>query len=247
MKKISFVPVSAKVENNIPMPKPAKLHIPEWYKESLSFFDSNDNSHVNKLSFSNYGIPSTTMKMCIPFLDTFSFGYIQETWCDIFIEYKNNKIFYHYAYSPDPEYPIIAERPLELLGKIPVPVGFSKDIFFNWPRVWNPVLPKGYSSIITHPLNRDDLPFKCASGIIDSDRYFSPGKVGFFIKEGFTGLIPKGTPMYQIIPFKKESWKTKKPSNKDKILKSLEIQKNNIFSTFYGGYKKNYWNRKSFN
>jgi hypothetical protein len=247
MKKISFVAVNKNIENSVPMPKPTKLYIPDWYKDSPSFFDYDSNNYVNKISFSSYGIASTTMKMCMPFLDTFSFGYIQETWCDIFIENKNNKITYHYSYNVDSQFPIMQERPLELLGKIPVPTGFKKDMFFNWSRVWSPILPKGYSAIITHPLNRDDLPFRCQSGIVDFDNYFSPGKVGFFLKEGFVGLIPKGTPMYQIIPFKRDSWKTENIKNKNKILNMLENQKNNVFSTFYGGYKKNYWNKKNFN
>jgi len=247
LKKISFVPVNSEVEKNIPMPKPAKLYIPEWYKESLSFIDYDNKLYTNKLSFGKPGIPSSTIKTCIPFLDTLSFGYIQETWCDIFIEYKNNQLFYHYSYTPDLENPIISERPIETAGKIPVPTGFNNNVFFHWSRLWNPVLPKGYSSLIIHPFNRDDLPFKCVSGIIDSDRYFLSGKVGFFIKENFTGLIPKGTPMYQIVPFKKESWKTKDFISKNKISIIMQQQKNEIHSVFSGGYKKKYWNKKDFN
>jgi hypothetical protein len=246
LKKISFVPVSAEVEKNIPMPKPAKLYIPEWYKESPSFVDYDNNSYTNKLSFYKPGVPSATIKTCMPFLDTLSFGYIQETWCDIFIEYKNNQLLYHYSYNPDVANPIISDRSTDAMAKMPVPTGFNGNIFFHWSRVWNPVLPKGYSSLITHPFNRDDLPFRCASGIIDSDRYFLNGKVGFFIKENFTGLIPKGTPMYQIIPFKKESWKIKDFISKNKTSIMMEQQKNNIQSVFSGGYKKKYWNKKDF-
>ena len=246
MKKISFVSVSPEVEKNIPMPKPAKLYIPEWYKESPSFIDYDNNLYTNKLSFHKPGVPSATIKTCIPFLDTLSFGYIQETWCDIFIEYKNNELVYHYSYSPDVENPIISNRSTDAMAKMPIPTGFNGNLFFHWSRVWNPVLPKGYSSLITHPFNRDDLPFRCVSGIIDSDRYFLDGKVGFFIKENFTGLIPKGTPMYQIIPFKKESWKTEDFISKNKISTMIQQQKNNIWSVFSGGYKKNYWNKKDF-
>lgn len=227
------------------MPKPAKVYIPDWYKESASFFNYDDKSYTNKLSFKELGSPTTTVKLCVPFLDTLSFGYIQETWCDIFVEVKNQQLFYHFADSLD--FPIVSDRSISLAAKMPVPIGFNKNLFFHWSRVWNPVLPKGYSALITHPLNRDDLPFKCVSGIIDSDRYFVDGKVGFFLKESFVGLIPKGTPMYQIIPFKKDSWKTSKIALKNKILKNIEDQRYNITSVFTGGYKKNYWNKNSFN
>ena len=248
MKKINFVANSVALENFVPMPKPAKFYIPDWYKESPSFFNYDNNSYSNKLSFGEVGRPTKTFKKCMPFFDTLSFGYIQETWCDIFIERKDGKIFYHYSLSVDEDkHPIISTRDMMSTGQIPVPIGFDNNAFFHWSRVWNPILPKGYSSLITHPLNRDDLPFRCLSGVIDSDKYFLGGKVAFFIKEGFTGLIPKGTPMYQIIPFKRDSWKIKKTNLKDGVLNKIEEQTYNVGSVFLDAYKKQYWNKKMFN
>jgi hypothetical protein len=236
------------IENFVPMPKPAKSYIPDWYKESPPFFNYDSNLYSNKLSFGEAGIPSSTFKKCMPFFDTLSFGYIQETWCDIFIERKNGKLFYHYSLAVEKNNdPIISTRDIVSIGQIPVPAGFDSSTFFHWSRVWNPILPKGYSSLITHPLNRDDLPFRCLSGIIDSDKYFLGGKVGFFIKEDFTGLIPKGTPMYQIIPFKRDSWETKKVNLKNNILNKIEQQTYNLKSVFLDGYKKQHWNKKMFN
>ena len=247
MKKINFVASSNAVQEIVPMPKPAKFYLPDWYKESGSFFNSESNSYTNNLFFKEPGKPTTTVKTCMPFLDTLVSGYIQETWCDIFIERKNNEILFHYSMVVDEENPIMSTRPAVILAKIPVPPGFDRDVFFHWSRVWNPILPKGYSALVTHPFNRDDLPFRCVSGIIDSDKYFASGKVGFFIKEGFSGLIPKGTPMYQIIPIKRESWKSEQIKLKDKTLNKITQQVFNINSFFSGGYKKMYWNKKDFN
>ena len=44
------------------------------------------------------------------------------------------------------------------------------------------------------------------AGLIDSDKFFGPGNIPFFVKEGFTGTIEKGTPYAQIIPIKRSSW-----------------------------------------
>ena len=247
MKKINFVASSKEIQELVSMPKPAKFYLPNWYKESGSFFNNKSNSYTNNLFFEEPGVPSTTVKTCMPFLDTLTFGYIQETWCDIFIERNNNEVFFHYSLNMDKKDSIISARPIDIIAKMPVPSGFNKNIFFHWSRVWNPVLPKGYSALITHPFNRDDLPFRCVSGIIDSDNYFVGGKVGFFIKEDFSGLIPKGTPMYQIVPFKRESWKSKQIKLKNKTLNKVNQQIFNINSFFLGGYKKIYWNRKDFN
>jgi len=247
LKKINFVANSIGIEKFVPMPKPAKIFIPDWYKESGPFFNDDTNSYSNKISFKEVGIPDLTIKKCMPVFDAFSFGYIQETWCDIFIERKNGELFYHFSFIADEDSPIISTRPITSIAKTPIPVGFDKNVLFHWSRVWNPILPKGYSCLITHPLNRDDLPFKSFSGIIDSDKYFSPGKVGFFIKEDFVGLIPKGTPMYQIIPFKRDSWEIKKIILKNNILKKIEKQTYNVRSIFSDGYRKQYWNKKTFN
>jgi hypothetical protein len=60
--------------------------------------------------------------------------------------------------------------------------------------------------LITHPINRYDLPFTSVSGLADYDVYPLPGNVSFHIKEGFEGTIPAGTPIMQIIPIKREDW-----------------------------------------
>jgi len=46
------------------------------------------------------------------------------------------------------------------------------------------------------------------SGIIDNDKVNLPGSMPFFLKEGWTGVIPKGTPYAQLIPFKREDWES---------------------------------------
>ena len=55
-------------------------------------------------------------------------------------------------------------------------------------------------------MNRFDLPFINTQGIIDNDKVNLSGSLPFFVREGFTGVIPKGTPFVQIFPFKRESW-----------------------------------------
>jgi hypothetical protein len=71
-----------------------------------------------------------------------------------------------------------------------------------------------------------------------------PGaNISFFLKEGFEGVIPAGTPVAQLIPFKREDWK----AVKDK--KMYERSNENILSTevlLGGHYRKNFWRKKSF-
>jgi hypothetical protein len=83
-------------------------------------------------------------------------------------------------------------------------------------------------------------------GIIDTDVYHAAGKnsVPFFLKEGFTGLIPSGTPMYQIIPIKREPWHATAHGAEFSQIKDDTSRL--LRSKIYDGYKKIFWQRKEF-
>ena len=70
----------------------------------------------------------------------------------------------------------------------------------NEMRSFNIKLPKDYSLLFLSPINRFDLPFLSITGIVDCDMYTGTVHFPFFIKNSFTGIIEKGTPIVQIIP-----------------------------------------------
>ena len=80
------------------------------------------------------------------------------------------------------------------------------------------------------------------SGFMDSDRVFVNGNVPFFLKEGFYGLIPEGTPYAQVIPVKRKHWKSlNSPENYDLVMKqSIKINSEKAY------YKKKSWIRKEY-
>jgi hypothetical protein len=236
MKKIEFITNNKNVLLGVSSPKPAQEYIPQWYKDSKSFFTSNSISFDKNLNMTK------TAKLCIPVLDSMTSGYIQETWTDIYIERNGKEIKYVFA---DSSIPIFSSRDKRTIQNMPIPTGHL-DILFHWNRVWCPKVPNGYSVLFKHPSYRDDLPFTSISGIIDSDEFILNGKVGFFIKDNFTGLIPKGTPMYQMIPFKRDDWKSESRMLEDEEKDNWHRIANNITSVFTGGYKKKYWKRKKY-
>jgi hypothetical protein len=65
------------------------------------------------------------------------------------------------------------------------------------------------------------------------------------IKKDFNGIIEKGTPMAQVIPFQRDNW----TSERGKIKSEEEIDKEsfNITSTIKNSYVKNFWHKKNFN
>lgn len=129
-------------------------------------------------------------------------GYIFKTPCDIEFYHENDmpKI------NVSTKYKNFVQERGEVIG-MKVPIGFSK-YHFHWAVNWGPELPKGYSAIYLNPLNRFDLPFFNTSGIIDNDVVFTPGNLPFFIQEGYNGVIKKGTPYLQVVPFKREDWQS---------------------------------------
>jgi hypothetical protein len=142
-----------------------------------------------------------------------------------------------------PPNPVIHRDPGGIKG-FPVPSGHDSD---NWAFLgrFGFKVPNGYSVLVTHPLNRFDLPFTITSGIMDADSYFAEGSIPFFLKSNFEGVIERGTPIAQIIPFKKESWSSE-VSYDDKYMNASEQVKFDANSVLSGYYKKMFWNKKTF-
>lgn len=230
---IKHIKFNANLEEHlgiIPSPKPSKKYIPDWIKSKTA----------------HTGVDFDEPNKCMPFMDSFMYGYTQELICDIEIFYDgktsdgHDQISYRWAgpYRP------MSTR-LEEYGKR---VSIKKmDGFYyseqHWNSFWEPETPKGYSTIYTHPLNRPDLPFYTFSGVIETDQYNLTGPIPFLIKNGFSGVIPAGTPIYQIFFVKREGWESSESViDKNKKNKMTYLTK----KLFSGGYKKYYWSRRLF-
>ena len=58
-----------------------------------------------------------------------------------------------------------------------------------------------------HPVNRDDLPFRLISGLVDADRFYDGG-INFpaiWLQPEFSGVLPKGTPVAQCFAVPREA------------------------------------------
>jgi hypothetical protein len=72
---------------------------------------------------------------------------------------------------------------------------------------WTIELEPGWSLFATHPVNRDDLPFRLISGLVDADR-FHDGGINFpaiWTEPEFSGVLPKGTPVVQCFAVPREA------------------------------------------
>ena len=121
--------------------------------------------------------------------------------------------------------------------ELPVPNN-CHPVHYGWRMNWYYETPPGYSVLITHPMNRFDLPFYTMSGIVESDIWGLPVFTAFFLKKNFIGKIEKGTPIFQMIPFKRDNWKSERD---DSIIKEGLKQKFESAAVLSGFYKKNIW------
>lgn len=116
---------------------------------------------------------------------------------------------------------------------------------FRWQSFWGVKTDDGYSSMFVHPFHRTDLPYTVATAIVDTDRFTTRLPYSFFIKKGFCGEVKKGTPMMQVIPFKREEWHSKiidAPSQQqieEEYGPVIRRETTNV-------YKKFYWKRKKY-
>jgi hypothetical protein len=228
MKFIHFF--SDRRHKDLGQPIPIKKLLPEWYRTSETTILSPD------------GTEASGLKRCVPFLDALISGYALVTPVDIFISETDSgelKIGWN---SPDEFVDFIHERPKESAANLPRPAGHHPN-HLAWRGTWGIKTPKGWSLLVTHPLNRFDLPFTTTSGIMDSDSYSTGGNLPFFIKKGFTGVIPAGTPIAQLIPIKRASW-TSVPNNKG--LQYLENLQGETVRSEGKSYKKLFWTRKNY-
>lgn len=208
-------------------PDVAKKYLPDWYKQAESFVNIQ-------------GQRAKGLKGCAPFLDSMVSGYFLFTTTDIHIS-KNTDGKTEIRFNRDITHDPISERDSSVGRTIPRPAGML-DNHLAWRPAWGWKTPKGYSSLVTHPLNRFDLPFITLSGIIDSDRFYSAGNLPFFLKESFEGVIPKGTPYAQIIPIKRASWY----AIDDTILEEKSVDHGNMSRLKNNFYKKFFWIKKEY-
>jgi hypothetical protein len=232
MKIIRFF--SRKEYENIGQPIAAKKLLPEWYKSS-------ENDFVDR-KFPDSPLASG-LKKCIPFLDSMLSGYFLVTPVDIFVSKNEDGTLKLGWNSSEIFNDFVSERPKELGEKMPRPAGHYPN-HLAWKGFWGFKTPKGWSVLVTHPLNRHDLPFTSTSGIMDADKYSTSGNIPFFIKEDFVGTIPAGTPFAQLIPIKRESWKA---IGNDQGLVYLDSLQGQTVRTPGKSYKKLFWQRKEYN
>jgi hypothetical protein len=185
------------LEGHLPPPVPATLGIPDWLKAMPAKAFSAINTRDEE-----------TIKRCPPFIDAMTCGFLIPLLCDIRVE--NGEITWDNKIPPGgaldfPRSPIGFHDEGQVAG---TPLFESDRFVIKFHNLWTIEAPEGYAVFFTHPVNRFDLPFITLSGLVDCDRY-TDNWIHFpahWHNKDFQGVLPKGTPIAQCIPVKRENW-----------------------------------------
>ena len=212
-------------------PTPASASIPDWYKNLESYIGGNKKPDVNAKT-------PATIKRCMPVFDAISGGYILYTYTDVYVSTRIDTPWYQWhSFEPISFHPI-NQAPTHP-GRKNLKGGYPK-----WNNPWSIKTPKGYSCLFTQPMHRE-APFKILDGIVDTDVYTAPVNFPFVLNDWqWEGMIPAGTPMAQVIPFKREAWQMEIGTDKD--FKEQQDITNYLRTSFFDSYKNKFRKPKEY-
>jgi hypothetical protein len=219
-------------------PIPASAFLPDWYKQQ--------NSYINGVKEPWYHTGSerltpSTIKRCVPVFDALTAGYLIKLPVDVYVSNVNGEPAYQWAGAD-----IIKFHTLTQASHYPNTSGYNLDkLGQQLPKINNPWVvetPKGYSTLFIPPVHRENI-INILPGVVDTDTYTAPVGFPFGLSDpSFVGMISAGTPIAQVIPFKRDDWThsiTELGYTNDKVGYEL-------FKTFFDGYRNRFWSKKSF-
>jgi len=184
------------LEGLLPRPVPAARALPDWLRDMPSEVPAEALG----------GASVRTLKHCPPLIDALSLGLLIPLAADLAVSAEGLS----WDWSPPPlpddlltRAPIGVHVPEQAIGG---PVALDGRSVIKFINFWTLEVPEGWSILFTHPLNREDLPFRTLSGVVDCD-HFAHGYVHFpaiWTDPAFRGVLPAGTPVAQAIAVPRE-------------------------------------------
>lgn len=214
-------------------PVPATQLVPQWWKDLPPYFGNN-----GKFQLTDQG-PNTTVKKCAPSLDAITSGYIVTLWADIQVETNSFEIPTAKWNTQKPVFSIWTQ---EQSSSFEIDENYN-PLVFKYLHGWTIKTPPGYSCLITHPIGYQNLPFKAISGVVDTDKLNTDINTPIVFKKGFNGVIEKGTPMFQVIPIKRENWESEFELQEEQ---ELFFNQEKLASTYISSYARNLREKKNY-
>ena len=228
MNKISFVEIH-KIDPKY-KPVPSSKLVPNWYQRMVPYVDNLKTQ--------------MTVKRCMPVFDAITSGYTILLPADILVKfgYHQGKRVQMAEQSDMLSFTLVQYHAPEQFSTYPeVEFNLAAKKFVNPFAI---VTPPGYSCLFTQPMHQEASQIKVFEGIVDTDQQHIVNFPFMYKDRNFEGIIPAGTPMVQVIPFKREKWTMDFDNKKD--IKKVEEFKRTLGSSMFGSYRNFFWNRKEY-
>jgi len=181
----------------LPRPVPAREALPDWLK-----------TMAPRMPSPVHGRDIRTVKQCPPFVDAMRHGFMMVLPCDVHVapglQFAWDWPLPESTLQGHPRAPLSFHVPEQLAGS-PLARGAQSALKFN--SFWTVRLEPGWSLLATHPANREDLPFRTLTGLVDADRFHDVG-INFpalWVDPQFSGVLPRGLPIAQCCAVPRES------------------------------------------
>lgn len=178
----------------VPEPTLARGALPDWLRRMPA-----------EAASSVLGERVRTVKQCPPFLDAMQTGLLFPLAADLIM--RDGVFHWDSGLPADPvarvsRAPIGIHVPEQAEG---APFAEPGRFIVKFVNHWTVTLPEGWSLLVGHPFNREELPFRTLWGVVDD---FPGGLVHFpalWTDSAFEGTLPKGTPVAQAVPIRRDA------------------------------------------
>jgi hypothetical protein len=176
-----------------PAPYPAAQAMPDWLKKMQP-----------QMEYSGVGtIPM--LKQCMPFVDAVSSGYVIPLRGPVrFAMHEGGKLEIANLDFPATGLAVDTQSELPYHG-----APFTGMFVVKFINKWIVKTPPGYSCLFMPMLNEFAMPFRVFTGVIETDTYYRSVNLPALCQmpPGTQVTLERGTPLAQIIPFKRETWR----------------------------------------
>ena len=176
-----------------PRPYRSAGGLPEWIKNMPA-----------QTSIPDTGQSLNTVKVCMPFVDAMSCGYIIPLRSTVrFLMRKPDQLEYDHPNVQEHGEAVTYQPATGYQG-----TPFAQKLVVKFLNHWIIETPPGYSTLFVPLLNQFTIPFQMLAGLVDTDRYY---RQVFFpaiclMQPGTSCELERGTPLVQAIPIRRDSW-----------------------------------------
>lgn len=219
----------------LPEPMPARAALPAW----LRSMPANAYSEL-------FDQTIRTVKQCPPFLDAMQHGFVMPLPCDV--DVRNGVFSWDWpipepSATHHPRAPLSFHVPAQVEGS---PLSRDEQVIVKFNSFWTIELPEGWSLLAMPPINRDDLPFRPLTGLVDADQYHDVGILfpSVWTDPDFEGRLERGTPVVQCVPVARQALNLRcEPMTADETAAYERL--GNSLTSEAGVYRRDYRARRS--